>query len=142
MKKIMLVMLGSAILATSAVSKETPTKPAAKSAQTSLSRVGNKKTVAVLDATIWGVNQLNNNVYVQATNTSTSQAYYMTIPYKNSTSITLPPGNYDIYVSLGSSFGNIYVSNLNNYSALNKNWWTFYGINITASPSTVVSVGT
>ena len=128
-------MLGIAILAASAVAHVAPTKPAL----TALSKAGNKKIVAFLDATLWGLSQLNNDAYVQAYNTSTGQTYYMTIPSKNSTSITLPPGNYNISVSLGSSFANIYVGSA---SAINKNYWTFYGVTLTSSPSTVVSVGT
>lgn len=134
-------MLGSAILATLAVAQEAQTKPAAKPEQTALSKEYSKKIDAVLvNATLWGSNTINGDAYVQAYNTSTGQTYYMTIYRNNSTSISLPAGNYNISVNTGSIYCNMYVSNLNNYVAYNKYYWTFYNIDITSSPSTVVSV--
>lgn len=128
MKKLLLLLLGSAILATSA--QQAQIKPAAKPAQTD----------AFFNATLWGSNSISGDAYVQAYNTSTGQTYYMTIYSNNSTSISLPPGTYNISVNTGSVFCNMYVSNLSNYSAYNKYYHTFNGINVTTSPSTVVSV--
>jgi hypothetical protein len=128
MKKLLLLLLGSAILATSA--QQAPTKSAAKPAQTN----------AVFNATLWGSNSITGDAYVQAYNTSTGQTYYMTIYSNNSTSISVPPGNYNISVNTGSIFCNMYVSNLSSYAAYNKYYYTFNGINVTTSPSTVVSV--
>jgi len=119
-------MLSSAILATSAVTQEAQTKPAIEAVLT--------------NATLWGSNTIHSDAYVQAYNTSTGQTYYMTIYSNNSTSISLPAGNYNISISTGSDFCNMYVSNLNNYHVNNKYYYTFNNINITSSPSTVVSV--
>ncbi len=129
MKQFMLFMLGSALLATAAIAQETPTKPAVK-----------KIDAVVNNATIWGVNSINGDAYVQATNTASNQTYYMTIYKNNSTSITVPAGNYNIAISTGGLLSNMYVSGLTSYSAYNTYYWTFNNINITTSPSTVVSV--
>ncbi|MGK6350198.1 hypothetical protein [Parapedobacter sp. DT-150] len=142
MKKLMLLMLGSAILATSAVAKEPQTQTATKPEQTALSNEPNKKSDAVLaNGTLGGISQLNNDVYIQAYNTSTGQTYYLTAPTMSSASISLPTGTYDISVSTSNVFADIYISDDDDsYNVDDVYYHTFSNITINNSYATVVAV--
>ncbi|WP_090627638.1 hypothetical protein [Parapedobacter indicus] len=142
MKKLMLLMLGSAMLAISAVAKEKQTQTAVKPEQTELSNEPSKESDAVLaDGTLWGISDLNKSVSIQAHNTSTNQTYYLSIPPNGSTSISLPTGTYDIFVDTFSEFVNFSISDDDDSESVNDViYHTFYNITINFSYATVLAV--
>jgi len=131
-------MLGSAMLAISAIAKESQT-------QTALSKAYDKKMDAAVlaDGTLWGISDLSVDVYITAINTDTYETFYLSVPVNrvSTPSISLPTGTYDISVSTSNVFANIYISDDDDsYTVNNVYYHTFYNITINNSYATVVAV--
>lgn len=140
MKKLMLLVIGSALFATSAVAEGAKTQKTAEATQTELGTPDNHEMRAVLaNGTLWGITNLSNGIGIQAYNTSTHQTYYLTVHANDAKSISLPFGTYDIFVNTNSVLGNIYLSDYDDsYSVTNVYSHTFYNITINSSSSTVI----
>ena len=137
MKKFMLFVLGSAILATSAIANDAKTQPASKPGEIVKAATIKKFFTNV---NFYGSNGIASTLNISAYNTSTGISYPLTVysnfPSNNSDYISIPTGNYNITVWMNET-ASIYI---NSVGSTYSSYYTFYDVAVTTQFALVVDV--
>lgn len=112
----MLVMLASTVFATSAFAE---------------------------DPIIWGAISIENNYYIYATNTSTSQMYYVLIHADHSgvNYLNVPPGTYDVRIYIDQFEVSDMFTTWDYNNIYDVYDYTYYSVSLSADQIEVVTVG-
>ena len=137
----MLLMLGCTFIITSAFASDGQTQPGAKSGK--IVNISAIKKVFT-DGTLIGSNGLASTIYIAATNTSTSQTYYLTVysafPSNSSDHTFIPEGTYNISITASEYAGHILCSDDDDYVPTSGYYYLFTGITVNSSYDTVIDV--